>query len=72
MILSCGKTINFLKRTGFSSPVINFAPAILDEDIQLIMTPEEVIEAVLDPLLLLAKDSQACIYKGAMKKGLTY
>ena len=45
MILSCGKTINFLKRTGFSSPVLNFAPAVLDEDIELIMTPEEVTQS---------------------------
>jgi hypothetical protein len=42
MIVSCGKTINFLRRNEAASPIVNFAPKILTDPIELIMTPDQV------------------------------
>jgi hypothetical protein len=44
MILTCGKTINLLRLSTSSSPVVNFTSSLVTDPIELIMTPEQVQE----------------------------
>ena len=42
MIVTCGKTINFLNLNDTNSRIVNFAPKLLNDEVELIMTPVQV------------------------------